>query len=121
MLHDSGMLEAEEAEMLLDSGMLEAVASPFTPDDNPVYELCADDTSPQRLGSLLGSVPEDEPACAPAVAGSSPAAADILQPGALQLPTVRTPRKPRFQSSVEVPEAEKARLCTCFVLSTALL
>lgn len=90
------------------SGMLEAVASPFTPDDNPVYELCADDTSPQRLGSLLGSVPEDEPACAPAVAGSSPAAADILQPGALQLPTVRTPRKPRFQSSVEVPEAEKA-------------
>lgn len=76
------------------AGIPEATDSPFTPDDSPVYQLCPD--SPiQRRVSPLKSVPED--------AASPPAEAEILQPEALQLPSLRTPRK--APPSLPVPSA----------------
>ncbi len=77
------------------AGIPEATDSPFTPDDSPVYQLCPD--SPiQRKTSALKSVPEDT--------ASLPAEAEILQPEALQLPTLRTPRK--APPSIPAPAAK---------------
>lgn len=53
-----------------------------------MYELCPDSPA-AKANSALASVPED----AAAARASSPADADVVQPEALQLSPLRTPRK----------------------------